>query len=119
VRIALFRRLLRADSLSEVLELEKEVRERFGPIPQSVAFMLASAKVRSAGRRNGLQYVHSALKETRAGGDPLKLGELASCKVGWVLASKGILIGPGGYRGMVELAAMLEGSSQNKTRGDG
>lgn len=114
VRIALFRRLLRADNISEVLELEKEVRERFGPIPQSVAFMLASAKVQSTGRRNGLQYVHCSLKETQAGGDPLKLGGLASCKVGWVLASSGILTGPGGYRGMVELAEMIKGAPKTE-----
>ncbi len=101
-----------------MLELEKEVRERFGPIPRSVAFMLASAKVRSTGRRNGLQYVHCALEETRAGGDPLKLRELASGKAGWMLTSSGILTGPGGYRGMVELAEMLEASHLGEAWGD-
>jgi transcription-repair coupling factor (superfamily II helicase) len=118
VRIALFRRLLRVEGVGEVLELEKEIRERFGPIPRSVAFMLASAKVRSTGRRNGLQYVHCALEETRAGGDPLKLRELASGKAGWMLTSSGILTGPGGYRGMVELAEMLEASHLGEAWGD-
>ena len=107
VRIAIFRRLLRVDSLPEVLDLEKEIRERFGPVPQSVSFMIASAKIRSMGHRNGLQYVRCTLKETQAGGDPERLEVLASGRPGWVLASGGVLTGPGGYRGLLGLAEGL------------
>jgi transcription-repair coupling factor (superfamily II helicase) len=107
VRIALFRRLLRVNSLPEVLDLEKEIRERFGPVPQSVSFMIASAKIRSMGHRNGLQYVRCTLKEIQAGGDPERLKGLASGRPGWVLSSGGVLTGPGGYRGMLGLADMV------------
>lgn len=107
VRIAIFRRLLRVDSLPEVLDLEKEIRERFGPVPQSVSFMIASAKIRSMGHRNGLQYVRCTLKETQAGGDPERLEVLASGRPGWVLSSGGVLTGPGGYRGLLGLADMV------------
>jgi len=119
VRIALFRRLLRVKGVEEVLDLEKEIRERFGPIPRSVAFMLAAAKVRSAGRPDGLQYVHCTQEQTRAGGDPSKLRELASGKAGWLPTSNGILVGPGGYRGMMELAEMLQAFRQGEARGEG
>ncbi len=107
VRIVIFRRLLRAGSIEEISELEKEIRERFGPIPQSVAFMIASARVRSLGAAHGLQYVRCSLKETNVTGDNASLAVLARSAGGWFVSSGGSLSGPGGYRGMLELAKMM------------
>ncbi|MDO9509437.1 MAG: CarD family transcriptional regulator [Thermovirgaceae bacterium] len=107
VRIVIFRRLLRAESIEETTELEKEIRERFGPIPQSVAFMIASARVRSLGTAHGLQYVRCSLKETCVTGDKASLAALFRGISGWFLSSDGSLAGPGGYRGMLELAKMI------------
>ena len=107
VRIVIFRRLLRVETMEELSELENELRERFGPIPQSVAFMIASARVRSLGPANGLQYVRCSLKETCAAGEKNAVAVLAAGKASWFLSSEGSLYGPGGYRGMVELAKMV------------
>lgn len=107
VRIVIFRRLLRVDTAEETMELEKEIRERFGPIPQSVAFMIASARVRSLGVSHGLQYVRCSLKETCAAGDNISLAAVNGSNTGWILSSDGSLYGPGGYRGMIELAKMM------------
>lgn len=107
VRIVIFRRLLRVETLEETVELEKEIRERFGPIPQSVAFMIASARVRSLGASHGLQYVRCSLKETCIRGENISVTAAGGGTPGWFLSSDGSLVGPGGYRGMIELAKMM------------
>lgn len=107
VRIALFRRLLRIDNIEEASELENEIRERFGPVPQSVSFMIDSAKVRSLGNVHGLQYVRCSLKDTQVGGGPANLEAVGRDLRGWMVTSRGVLTGPGGYRGMRELADVL------------
>ena len=112
VRIALFRRLLRIESIEEAAELEKEIRERFGPIPQSVSFMIDSSRVRSLGSVHGLQYVRCSLKDTQVGGVPEGLQAIARKLRGWIVSSRGLLTGPGGYRGMGDLAGVLVESAK-------
>jgi len=107
VRIVIFRRLLRVETIEETVELEKEIRERFGPIPQSVVFMIASARVRSLGASHGLQYVRCSLKETFVTGEKVSVAAAGGGNPGWFLSSDGSLYGPGGYRGMIELAKMM------------
>lgn len=107
VRIVIFRRLLRVETIEETVELEKEIRERFGPIPQSVAFMISSAKVRTLGADHGLQYVRCGLKETCVTGENVSVSVVAGSSKGWFYSSDGSLYGPGGYRGMIELAKMM------------
>lgn len=108
VRIVIFRRLLRVETIEETVELEKEIRERFGPIPQSVTFMIASARVRSLGVAHGLQYVRCSLKETCVTGENSFITAVASGAPGWIHALDGSLYGPGGYRGILELAKMMQ-----------
>ena len=114
VRIVIFRRLLKVSDIKETEELKNELRERFGPLPQSVEFMLASAVIRTLGAYHGLQYVRCSLKETCAAVDvdhPSRLPRRA----GWMQKANGTIVGPGGYRGMLELAGMIEVSEEVKT----
>lgn len=107
VRVVIFRRILRADTIEETDELEREIRERFGPIPQSVEFMIACARVRSLGAAHGLQYVRCSMKETVATVNRELFGPTAEGRSGWMLSSDGHLCGPGGYKGITELARIL------------
>ncbi len=106
VRVTLFRKLLRAGSLEEVESIAGELRDRFGPIPDSVACMLAMTVLRVAGRKHGIEYVVCTEKKTEV---LVNGSDLASrLDAGrWHLSTSGKLAGPGGYGGIIELGRAL------------
>ncbi|MFP4481658.1 MAG: DEAD/DEAH box helicase [Thermovirgaceae bacterium] len=107
VRVTLFRRLLRVSGTEEVRAIEEELKDRFGPVPDSVKSVLALARLRVAGKKHGIEYVRCSESETVFSGVG---NDLASRLDGrrWYKAGDGRLRGPGGYRGMVELDRALK-----------
>ncbi|HDQ92620.1 MAG TPA: transcription-repair coupling factor, partial [Synergistetes bacterium] len=116
VRIVIFRKLLKVSNIREIEDLRNELRERFGPLPKSVDFMLASAVVRTLGPYHGLQYVRCNLRETCAAGEANQISCLPR-RGGWLQKMDGTLVGPGGYSGMLELAGMINSPAKGKTEG--
>jgi len=107
VRVTLFRRLLRASETEEVKAIEEELRDRFGPVPDSVASVLALARLRLAGKNHGIEYVRCTEAETVLFGATEELGSGLDRRR-WHRASRGRLRGPGGYKGMIELDRVLK-----------
>ena len=107
VRVALYRRLLKADSGPEVDELAREIGDRFGPPPEAVRLLLACARLRAQLHLVGVEYARCTWDETLVTGEAEGLKSLVSGLTGWVVqGSKAI--GPGGPRAVVALASRLE-----------
>jgi transcription-repair coupling factor (superfamily II helicase) len=116
VRVALYRRLLKADSGPEVDELAREIGDRFGPPPEAVRLLLACARLRAQLHLVGVEYARCTWDETLVTGEAEGLKSLVSGLPGWVVqGSKAI--GPGGPRAVVALASRLEVLSAEGTPG--
>ena len=107
VRIALYRRILRLDSWEEVQSIERELRDRFGPIPESVGTLLDGARIRALGSHFGVEYVDGRVDRTEVGGEALGRSPLGRALPGWMPGKRG-LVGPGGARGLRDLAEALK-----------
>jgi transcription-repair coupling factor (superfamily II helicase) len=107
VRVTLFRRLLRTTETDELKAIEGELRDRFGPVPDSVASVLALARLRLSGKNHGIEYVKCTEAETVLFGAAEELGSGLDRKR-WHVTSHGRLRGPGGYKGMIELDRALK-----------
>jgi len=107
VRVTLFRRLLRASKKTDVTAIEEEMKDRFGPVPDSVGSVLAMARLRAAGKKHGIEYVRCTEEETVLYGVGNDLAPLLDRRR-WHKAGDGRLRGPGGYRGMIELGRALK-----------
>ena len=105
VRIALYRRLLRLEGWEELRDIEKEVLDRFGPLPQSLQNLFSVSLLRSRGGRYGIVSVESSRRDTiLRGSGPLfdALGKKGS----WYRRAQG-LVGPGGSRGMSDILSAI------------
>ncbi len=56
-KMNLYRRLSRIDSTSELAELEEELRDRFGPIPDPVTRLLIAARLKMLGGQTQLEWM--------------------------------------------------------------
>ena len=106
VRVAFFRRLLRSESLEEVYALEKEARDRFGKLPESMIFLFSATRIKLIGPRLDIVSVRCTKEETLVWGDRKDiLPKLSSSE--WFYKSDGSIVGPGGYRGLLLLDRAL------------
>ena len=106
VRVAFFRRLLRSESLEEVYALEKEARDRFGKLPESMIFLFSATRIKLIGPRLDIVSVRCTKEETLVWGDRKDiLPKLSSSE--WFYKSDGSIVGPGGYRGILFLDRAL------------
>ncbi len=112
VRIALYRRFLRLDSWEDARTLEMELKDRFGPPPESVGTLLDAARIRVLGSRFGVEYVDCRADRTDMGGPEESMRSLRSFCPGWMLGKNG-LVGPGGAQGMRALAKALQHLSES------
>jgi len=105
VRIALYRRLLRAQDRNDLEAVRAEVRDRFGPIPASVGFLFDVALIRMYGERLGIDSVHVTSTETLLKGTLsfLSSGEKPR---GW-RCGKNWAAGPGGPIGIESIAGFI------------
>ncbi|MGC9371774.1 MAG: DEAD/DEAH box helicase [Thermovirgaceae bacterium] len=114
VRVTLFRKLLRASKSADVKAIEEEMKDRFGPVPDSVGSVLAMARLRVSGKKLGIEYVRCTEEETVLYGVCHDLAPLLDGRR-WHKASDGRLRGPGGYRGMIEVDRALRGADTADT----
>lgn len=101
VRIALYRRLLRVGRMEELGDIEKELRDRFGNIPESLDNLISVSFLRSKGGLYGILSVEcTRMDTTLAGGGPLFDRLIGAGR--WI-PKNGILVGPGGRAGLRDL----------------
>ncbi len=105
IRIALYRRLLRLEGWEELRDIEKEVLDRFGPLPESLQNLFSVSLLRSRGRKYGIVSVESSRKDTILRGSG-PLFESLGKKKSWYSRTDG-LIGPGGSRGLSDILSAL------------
>lgn len=105
VRIALYRRLLQAQDSEDIDMIRSEVRDRFGPIPSSVGFLLDVALLRLYGERCGIESIQVSPIETLLRG-PLDTFSGKLRGPGWKVG-KNWASGPGGHEGARSLAELI------------
>lgn len=105
LRIALYRRLLRLEGAGELKELEWEVEDRFGPLPESLKNLFSVSLLRSRGGKYGILSVEWGKDFTVVRGKGPVLEELARQKF-WH-EGEGRVSGPGGQRAMADLLPIL------------
>jgi transcription-repair coupling factor (superfamily II helicase) len=107
VRVTLYRRLLKADSLDEISSLRREMADRFGPLPEPVRYLADLTALRNCGGTFGLSSVSVTRRETRAKGDLRDLTSFLKGRQGWTVFGESAL-GPGGPAGAKTLAEAME-----------
>lgn len=105
VRVALYRRLLRAQDRNDLESVLSEVRDRFGPVPAAVGFLFDVAILRLEGERLGIDSVHVSPTETVIKGS--MSGFLSRQKPSGWRWGKGWATGPGGHEGIASLAGLI------------
>lgn len=105
VRVALYRKLLRAQDRNDLETTRSEVLDRFGPIPAAVGFLFDVALLRLYGERLGIDSVQVAQTETTLRGllTAFPPGERPG---GWRWG-KNWAIGPGGAKGIAFIAGFI------------
>lgn len=98
IRIALYRRLLRVGSLDELHDLEKEVKDRFGTLPESLENLFSISFLRSRGGFYGILSMECTRRETTLTGEGPLFDLLRTWKR-WSGKEKK-LSGPGGASGL-------------------
>ncbi len=106
IRLALYRRFLRARDVRDLDDLALELTDRFGTMPSVVAFLLALARIRVAGCRFGITRLICETDQTLIEGDMISLSPLLLSLGGWIL-TKNYARGKGGYESLIDLAALL------------
>ncbi len=92
--------------MEELGDIEKELRDRFGNIPESLDNLISVSFLRSKGGLYGILSVECTRMETiLAGGGPL-FDRLVGA--GRWIPKNGILVGPGGRAGLRDLLAGIK-----------
>ncbi|MEA4952492.1 MAG: helicase-related protein [Aminivibrio sp.] len=110
IRIALYRRLLRVDGPEELRELEKEVQDRFGPLPEALKNLFSVSLLRSRGGKYGILSVECGKRDTVLRGSGPAFDDLKKRR-NWY-ASEGKVTGPGGYTGLADVLSVLRHGKQ-------
>lgn len=108
LRVTLYRRLLKTESLDEVRELRAETEDRFGKIPPELDFLFNVAVIKGAAFELGLRKMICSRWEIALMAEPDKPWEKLELPARWRKRIDG-LIGPGGFGGIGELAQLIEG----------
>jgi transcription-repair coupling factor (superfamily II helicase) len=110
VRVTLYRRLLKASELDEIISLRQEMKDRFGPLPEPVRYLVDLTAIRGCGASAGLAKVSVTRQETKVKGNLLKpLAAFLKTKRGWTILGDSAL-GPGGPNGVKTLVEAMEAS---------
>lgn len=114
IRIALYRRLLRLEGWEELRDIEREVLDRFGPLPQSLQNLFSVSLLRSRGGKYGIVSVESTRRDTVLQGSGPLFDALGK-KKNWYGRAKG-LIGPGGSSGLADILSAVRHLKQGAER---
>lgn len=107
IRITLYRRLLKNSTWQELEELRKEIRDRFGPLPDALAYLINTAIVRNCGSFVGITSIVSGLDQTVIMFKKEDLYSKLKNIKGWIKTIDRI-VGPGGYKGMSNAANAIQ-----------
>ncbi|MDR1377808.1 MAG: DEAD/DEAH box helicase [Synergistaceae bacterium] len=107
VRVTLYRRLLKAADLNEVVLLREEMEDRFGPLPEPARYLADLTAIRNCGGAAGLRSVSVTRQEVRVKGDLKNIVAFLKGKRGWVILGDSAL-GPGGPGGVKVLVEAME-----------
>ena len=110
IRIALYRRLLRVDGPEELRELEKEVQDRFGPLPEALRNLFSVSLLRSRGGKYGILSVECGKRDIVLRGRGPAFDDLKKRR-NWY-ASEGKITGPGGSSGLADVLSVLRHGKQ-------
>ena len=112
LRLSLYRRLARMAEVSEVVEFEDELADRFGPLPPAVAPLLALTRLRLLCARAGVARLDSGPQAAAlTPRDPADARRLAGALGGRVREGR-VIVGVSGPRAQArveQLAALLGG----------
>ena len=107
LRVALYRRLLRDLSFEDIDDLEGELVDRFGPLPEEVKLLLNVAKLRAGLPVFQVNEIMIDAKEiVLQGKDDRGLFQLIGSRPGWII-SKNRASGPGGASGLKRLVEYM------------
>lgn len=107
LRVTLYRRLLKSDSVSETEALREETSDRFGTIPPSLKFLFDLSVVRTAAPDLGITKILCSRDDTIIYCEPdSQWRELLPIQ-GWIARDNGI-IGPGYFAGISSLSSRIE-----------
>jgi transcription-repair coupling factor (superfamily II helicase) len=106
VRVTLYRRLLKAAAPDDIAALRREMKDRFGPLPEPVRYLIDLTAIRNCGGAAGLRAVSVTRQETKVKGDLQYVAPTLKTKRGWTLLGESAL-GPGGPAGAQNLAESL------------
>ena len=107
LRVTLYRRLLKTDSLEEVRELREETEDRFGRIPNELDFLFNVAAIKGASSDLGLTKMICSRYELVLQGNPDGAWERLKLPPKWRRRLDGF-IGPGGFAGIKDIARIIQ-----------
>ncbi|WP_307755886.1 transcription-repair coupling factor [uncultured Cloacibacillus sp.] len=107
LRVTLYRRLLKTDSLEEVRELREETEDRFGRIPNELDFLFNVAAIKGASCDLGLTKMICSRYELVLQGNPDGAWERLKLPPKWRRRLDGF-IGPGGFAGIKDIARIIQ-----------
>ncbi len=107
LRVTLYRRLLKSDSVFETQSLREETHDRFGPIPTSLKFLFDLSVVRTAASDFGITKVICTRDDTIIYCEPDSEWRKLLPIPGWVSKDNG-MIGPGYFAGISSLSSRIE-----------
>ena len=107
LRVTLYRRLLKTDSLEEVRELREETEDRFGRIPNELDFLFNVAAIKGASCDLGLTKMICSRYELVLQGNPDGAWERLKLPPKWRRRLDGF-IGPGGFVGIKDIARIIQ-----------
>lgn len=107
LRVTLYRRLLKTDSLEEVRELREETEDRFGRIPNELDFLFNVAAIKGASCDLGLTKMICSRYELVLQGTPDGAWERLKLPPKWRRRLDGF-IGPGGFAGIKDIARIIQ-----------
>lgn len=106
LRIALYRRLLRDLRLEDVDEMERELADRFGSLPEEMRSLLNLTRLKAGLPYFGVEEMMLDTNEIVLQGKDEGLLRLVGGKPGWI-AGDGRAIGPGGIVGLKKLVEYM------------
>jgi len=106
VRIALYRRLMRATEIDEIDRTADEIRDRFGPLNENMKNLLEVCRLKIAARGSFIEKGKIAKRHITVYGPEEELEQaFGGCKY-WIVKN-GKAVGPGGCEGLVMLKSVI------------
>ena len=111
LRVALYRRASRIEDMDSLRDFARELRDRFGPLPEEAVRFLFSLEFRILAPFRGVEKIYCEASRTEVKGSGLE--RLFSFRSGWMVRRGGASAeGPGGHKGLQDLLHILRSSQE-------